>query len=411
MANNQIALLAQAPVFDTPFESQGKALRLRDLMNQGQVQDMDMQQRRQAIADDAATRDVYARTDDPSERIKQLYRINPKAAMAAQKSQFDLDKIGADIGKTKAETVNEGLKAVNMRLSQARDLIGSVNDQQGAARWIQGLYADKDIGPFLAQQVGPVEQAVARIPDPRTNPAGFAQWKQASQLSAEKLVQQTSPDANARLQARTALSGQASTAATAIRGQNLINARGLEANKLKSQEIGVTREGLVGKKIQDVELKLQDDYRDESKGFSEASTAMKKILGSIETADKNPGSALAAGTAFMKILDPNSVVRESELGMALNASGWFDRALNVATTLQSGKVMTQTQKANLKAAANTLFDDAKAAQLEVDSAYRKRAMDYGADPDRVIVNRGQNIKTAGKSNDIHSQAEAILRGK
>ena len=40
MANNQIALLAQAPVFDTPLESQGKAMQIRNLMNQGEVQGM-----------------------------------------------------------------------------------------------------------------------------------------------------------------------------------------------------------------------------------------------------------------------------------------------------------------------------------------------------------------------------------
>lgn len=408
MADNRIALLAQTPVFETPFEAQGKALQLRQLMNQGQVQDMDMQQRRQAIADDAASRNIFRTISDPSERIAALYKINPKVASELEKSQLASRKTLADIEQTGAQTQETHAKAVNLKMSQRKDLLNTVNDPQSAAQWVQGMFSDPDLSQVFTHGGDTVEKAISRIP---TDPQKFAEWKQQSQLGADKLIQLTTPDANARLQARTALSGQASTAATAIRGQNLINARGLEANRLKSQEIGVTREGLVGKKIQDVELKLQDDYRAESKGFSETSTAMKKILGSIETADKNPGSALAAGTAFMKILDPNSVVRESELGMALNASGWFDRALNVAATLQSGKVMTSTQKANLKAAANSLFDDAKAAQLEVDSAYRKRAMDYGADPDRVIVNRGQNIKTAGKSNDIHSQAEAILRGK
>lgn len=177
-----------------------------------------------------------------------------------------------------------------------------------------------------------------------------------------------------------------------VRGQNLTNARGVEANNLKAQENSINEKGIVGKKVQDVELKLQDDYRTESKGFSETSTAMKKILGAIDTADKNPGSALAAGTAFMKLLDPNSVVRESELGMALNASGWFDRATNITNQLQNGRIMTETQKTNLKAAAQTLFDEAKAAQREVDAAYAQRAKAYGADPTRVIVDRGQNVK-------------------
>lgn len=181
----------------------------------------------------------------------------------------------------------------------------------------------------------------------------------------------------------------------ALRGQNLTDARGREANRLKAEENQINKQGIVGKQVREVELMLQDDYRNESKGFAETSTAMKKVLGAIETADKNPGNALAAGTAFMKLLDPNSVVRESELGMALNASGWFDRALNIANTLQAGKVMTPKQKENLKKASETLFQEAKAAQLEVDAAYKQRAEAYGADPSRVIVDRGQNAAAGG----------------
>lgn len=188
------------------------------------------------------------------------------------------------------------------------------------------------------------------------------------------------------------------------RGQNLKFTTDSEAN-------GVARSGIVSKRIQDLELKMQDDYRAESKGFAETSTAMKKVFGAIKTADKNPGSALAAGTAFMKILDPNSVVRESELGMALNASGWFDRATNIAATLQNGRIMTAQQKTNLERAATDLFEEAKAAQLEVDNAYRKRATDYGADPERVIVDRGQNGKraSAAPAASIPQGAAAMLK--
>lgn len=155
-----------------------------------------------------------------------------------------------------------------------------------------------------------------------------------------------------------------------------------------------TRDAAMIRRDQDTEMKLADDYRIDSKGFAETSTAMKKVFGAISTADKNPGSALAAGTAFMKILDPNSVVRESELGMALNASGWFDRATNLANTLQNGRTMTPTQQKNLRTAAEDLFEEAKAAQREIDDAYRQRATGYGVESQRVIVDRGQNTPRA-----------------
>lgn len=60
MANNQIALLAQMPEFETPVESQTKALHLRQLMNQGQASDIDLQQKRQSIQDAAGLRSTLA---------------------------------------------------------------------------------------------------------------------------------------------------------------------------------------------------------------------------------------------------------------------------------------------------------------------------------------------------------------
>lgn len=203
MANNQIALLARVPEFDTPFESQGKALQLRALMHQAQTQDMDMDQRRRALADDSAQRDIYARYDNPADRIRELYRTNPKAAMAAEKAQVDLEKARADAGKDTATAGKTKQETIDLRMKRARDLLGTVNDRDTASTWVRGLYSDPDIGPVLTQHLGPVETTVGRIPDPVADPQGFAQWKQASQLSADKLVEMTTPDANARLQSDT----------------------------------------------------------------------------------------------------------------------------------------------------------------------------------------------------------------
>lgn len=415
MANNQIALLAQAPELDTPYESQGKALQLRQLMNAGMVQDMDMQQKRQAIADDTATRDIYAKTDDPAERIKALYKVNPKAAQAAQKAQFDLDKIGADVSKTKAETVNEGLKGVNLRLQQARDLLGNVGDQQSAARWVQGLYADKDIGQFLTQHIGPVEQTVSKIPDPRTDPAGFASWKQASQLSAEKLVAQTSPDANARLSASTSIATNAATNATS-RANNQATVGASYANAAATREIAKSTRDAAGiQRDQATEMKLGDDYRAQSKDFKAVNDAYRQINSTLDKATTSPAATLAAATKFMKLLDPGSVVRESELGMALAATGVIDRATNYFNTLQSGKVLTKNQVQDFKNITQQIYGAAQSGQQALDANYRNQAKAYNLRPEMIVQDLGQNAKPQGSgkagASSVMDQADAILGRK
>ena len=142
---------------------------------------------------------------------------------------------------------------------------------------------------------------------------------------------------------------------------------------------------------QKTEIELNKQYTSESKGFIETKLAIDKAKAALRDAATNPTAGLSAGTAFMKILDPQSVVRETELAMALKSSGWFDRVTNIANTLQSGKtILTPTQITNLNKTIDGLFEEVKAEQRIVDSGYARRANSYGLDARNIITDRGQN---------------------
>jgi hypothetical protein len=91
-------------------------------------------------------------------------------------------------------------------------------------------------------------------------------------------------------------------------------------------------------------LKLRTDFRNEPiyKGFEEVKSANNQIKQAAAMA--TPAGDLAAATKIMKILDPGSVVRESELGMAMAASGLEDRARNYANMVITGQKLTPTQR-------------------------------------------------------------------
>jgi hypothetical protein len=373
-----IALGVKPVQLENPLDAYAKVAQFKQMQQQNRLADLMFGEKQREVEEGNALNQLYKNavgTDGQIDRNK-LYTGMAQGGLGAklpaiQKTFAEQDRSLLEAEKAKLET---GLK----RFEMSGQIMAGVKDQ---ASWdLARQQTAKVFGPEVAAQLPEVYDPALveqkRLQALTVKDQLEQKWKALNYtLDQDKFTyQQTNDKVNRDV---------------TIRGQNLVDARGRRANELKEQENSINQQGIVGKKVQDVELKLQDDYRNESKGFSETSTAMKKILGAITTADKNPGSALAAGTAFMKLLDPNSVVRESELGMALNASGWFDRALNVANTLQSGKVMTATQKANLKKAAETLFEEAKAAQREVDAAYEQRAKAYGADPSRVIVDRGQ----------------------
>ena len=147
--------------------------------------------------------------------------------------------------------------------------------------------------------------------------------------------------------------------------------------------------------LQKTEIELNKQYVSESKGFIETKIAIDKAKAALKDAATNPTAGLSAGTAFMKILDPQSVVRETELAMALKSSGWFDRATNVANTLQAGRtILTPTQITNLNKTIDGLFEEVKAEQRIVDAGYTTRAKSYGLDIKNIITDRGQNKKAA-----------------
>jgi hypothetical protein len=153
-----------------------------------------------------------------------------------------------------------------------------------------------------------------------------------------------------------------------------------------------TRAAANAQRDQATEMKLADDYRAQSKSFQESKSAYEQLNSTLASATTSPAATLAAATKFMKILDPGSVVRESELGMALAASGVLDRAANYISTLQSGQKLTKTQAADFKRVSDQMFAAAQGVQKLIDADYQGKAKQYGLRPEMVVQELGQNSK-------------------
>jgi len=103
-------------------------------------------------------------------------------------------------------------------------------------------------------------------------------------------------------------------------------------------------------------LKLRSDFRAEPiyKGFEETKAAKLQIDQAAKMA--TPAGDLAAATKIMKILDPGSVVRESELGMAMAATGVEDKVKNYAQMVIDGTKLTPNQRKDFTELSNKLYN-------------------------------------------------------
>jgi hypothetical protein len=115
---------------------------------------------------------------------------------------------------------------------------------------------------------------------------------------------------------------------------------------------------------------------------------MKTSFGQI-TEGLNAKSAagdLTAATKFMKLLDPGSVVRESELYLAMDATGVLDKFSNYHNRLLKGEKLTPNQREDFRNIANKLFKAAEKTKIGYDKQYEDIARSNNLDPSKIIVN-------------------------
>jgi hypothetical protein len=139
-----------------------------------------------------------------------------------------------------------------------------------------------------------------------------------------------------------------------------------------------------GQKGFDNEMSLKKSFSAEPvyKAFGEMQSAYGQITDSLKAA--SPAGDLAAATKFMKLLDPGSVVRESELGMAMAASGALDRARNYAELRLSGKKLTPDQRKDFQDLSDKLFTTATTAYNAKRGEFEQMGTAYGLDANRAL---------------------------
>ena len=106
------------------------------------------------------------------------------------------------------------------------------------------------------------------------------------------------------------------------------------------------------------EFDLKKEFTNEPvyKEFQSMNSAFKQVQESLKK--ENPIGDVAAATKIMKLLDPGSVVRESELGIAMAASGKMDRLTNYVDMWKKGTLLTPSQRTDFGSLANELYNAA-----------------------------------------------------
>ena len=132
-----------------------------------------------------------------------------------------------------------------------------------------------------------------------------------------------------------------------------------------------------GQKGFENEMKLSGAFKQEPiyKDFNDIKSAYGQVVSSL--AQGTPIGDVAGATKVMKLLDPGSVVRESELGIAMAAAGRMDLLQNYFNNLMTGQKLTPTQREDFKRLSNELYAAAGQAYNNKRGEYEQFGKTYG----------------------------------
>jgi len=152
----------------------------------------------------------------------------------------------------------------------------------------------------------------------------------------------------------------------------------------KSGAGGTTVSVNTGEKGFTNEFKIKDAFSAEPiyKEYQGMKSAFSQIQESLKKA--NPIGDVAAATKIMKLLDPGSVVRESELGIAMAATGKIDRLTNYVDMWKNGTLLTPTQRNEFNALATELFSASSKAYNDKRNEYASFGAKYGIDANQAL---------------------------
>ena len=91
---------------------------------------------------------------------------------------------------------------------------------------------------------------------------------------------------------------------------------------------------------------------------------------------------------YMKMLDPNSTVREGEYATAQNSGGASDRFRSLYNSIVDGQTLTNNQRDQFMNVASNIYTDAQRRYQGVVDQYTANATAAGYDPERVITQYG-----------------------
>jgi hypothetical protein len=194
-------------------------------------------------------------------------------------------------------------------------------------------------------------------------------------------------------------------------------------NQIRLMQVDLQRQGLqiraagAGSGNDTKQFKIADNLRSE---FLKRADKIRDGVGHAQTVStlltdptiaRDPTKQVSLVFAFGKMLDPESVVRESEYALIANARGLYDSMQQMIPALQTGAKLSPQQLKSMQAVAQSMLNGSAGRTDDLAQYYRDMAVRRGVDPQDVLpsyaVSR-PSAAPAGAPADLAAAAKAEL---
>lgn len=248
-------------------------------------------------------------------------------------------------------------------------------------------YGVKNFGKELSPTMGVQSKNIGLSQSPlATTPLSLSSQTAQAQLPSVSSVPKTLDE---RMQSISGMSPENQKTILTKYADNLFKEKEAPMTKYQQARIGIELSKL-GKPDATTDFKkftLANQLRSQFLSQSKDYQAIRDSYGRLAEGAANPSAAgdIAMVFNYMKMLDPSSVVRESEYATAANAAGIPERVRNQYNKALSGQSLTPAQRNDFIKTASNLFNVQSKQHEKRVKEYDTLSSKYGLDPSLVTL--------------------------
>jgi len=273
---------------------------------------------------------------------------------------------------------------------------GNITPGQRRALALEGVLTSQNplvqkIGQMQYGAMQPKQPEIGAVSPADFTPESLAEYQRTGNFGVLKMRDQ--PTAAPKTAAQDTLQWNPKTQKWEDIPGAVSRIRDIAAAKRPDVVIKPTDERLVRGQQFSNENSLRDEYMAQTANFRIINDAYKKIM---TTADTGAGD-MSLLYQYVKLLDPGSVVRESEFATAAASGSFGDQVQAGVQRIATGKRLTPELTTQFRNEAQNIFDQQQSSANQTAEQYRRLAIDYGLDPMRVVPGSAKSYATEAEA--------------